>query len=316
MKSNDVKVKVRGIYTTALTKLLSQYFTIVQMSKVSSTRFNENIRYDYADVLIKDRLDRQGVILLGSAIEVDKIVNVLQKNLPDMITREKFLPRWSGYTLINAEFPGQSKRILDIIRSACAPTVRGHHKFRIFASHLVNQAEKKLGCSLENRSEIEKELSSLITFNVGEKIKIEHVKLSGAIFPLNGEISEVEDSCLKVKRIFRGGGVYDGLKTPKDEGDYALTEIRENANIVKHDYYSANGKLKGTYYNINTPIEFYPGKVRYVDLEVDIVKEQTGQVRIVDIELLEKYARDGFISYTLASWVKNFAEDLMRRLSQ
>ncbi len=285
------------------------------MSKVTSTRFNENKRYDHSDVSIRDRIDREGVNILGLAAEVDDVVSILQENLPDIIVREKAMPGWLGYILVNAEFPGESKKILDQLRGAVMPTVKNHHKFKIFASHIVTQAEAELRSYPDKRDDIEKNLNSIIAFKTGEKIDIEHVKVSEITLQLFGEILKSEDTGLKIKRPFKGGGVYDGMTIMKEEGDYALTEIREGSYYVKHDYYSYSGELKGTYYNINTQVEFYPGKVRYVDLEVDVVKESGGKTQIIDMEMLEKYQKEGFINSSLAMQAKKIAEELMHQPS-
>ena len=63
----------------------------------------------------------------------------------------------------------------------------------------------------------------------GSTIEIEHVKLDGRVFNL-GQAEIVafkrDDASIEYRRDLREGGIYDGLGTAKEEGDYALTESK------------------------------------------------------------------------------------------
>jgi len=71
---------------------------------------------------------------------------------------------------------------------------------------------------------------------------------------------------------------------------------RENYWSLKHTYYSSKGLIKGKYWNINTPIEFYPDHIRYLDLHIDVIQRPGAGPKIIDQEKLEKALVRGFIS--------------------
>ena len=65
-----VSVRVRGIYSTALTKLfLDRGFGISQPSNRIVERFNLEKTYDEFDVDVYDKKDHHGVILVGTKVE-------------------------------------------------------------------------------------------------------------------------------------------------------------------------------------------------------------------------------------------------------
>ncbi len=287
------------------------------MSKVISERFNKKTIHDFGEVSIRDKADKHGIVVLGTVEGAEEVVKILKEILPDVVVREKSLKGWLGYGCFNVEFPYLSKKLLDKIRNKVTPTIPNHHKLRIFASSFVDEAEKKLCSSPEMEKELEEMLKMLINFEVGEEFKIDHVKPDGWILNLKGEITNVKPTgTLEVKRKFRGKGFYDGLKIPKDEGDYCITKIKEGSWIVKHTYYSSENNLKGEFYNINTPVEFYPGKARYIDLEVDVVKRPGEEPEIIDLEVLEKVSEEGFITEKLTEAAKEIAEKLVETLPE
>ncbi|MEM2936601.1 MAG: DUF402 domain-containing protein, partial [Candidatus Bathyarchaeia archaeon] len=130
------------------------------------------------------------------------------------------------------------------------------------------------------------------------------------------QIEALDDasSMIRFRRNFEREGTYDGLGTRKEPGDYAVTEARVGDWSFKTSYFSKNGRYKGTYVNLNTPIEFYPRGIRYVDLEVDICLWPNGEVRILDEEKLEAAAAEGLVTEKLAKIVKEKMEGLMKDL--
>ena len=116
-----------------------------------------------------------------------------------------------------------------------------------------------------------------------------------------------------VKRSFSQGR-YDGLNLPIQEGDYGLTEVREGAGYVKHAYFSKQGKLKGEYFSINTPVELYPFGARYVDLEIDVICRPGEKPVISDREELALLVKNGAISALLEKKAVETAEDLVRKI--
>jgi hypothetical protein len=91
--------------------------------------------------------------------------------------------------------------------------------------------------------------SSLVLnyFQKGQEVKIDHVRPEGEIIPLSqGEVIDFdpENALIKLRRqskMFRAGA-YDSLGIAKEEGDYAITEGREQDWVLNHVYYSKEGK--------------------------------------------------------------------------
>ena len=147
-------------------------------------------------------------------------------------------------------------------------------------------------------------------------VRLEHIKISGKpVRPREGILLESKGGRFLVKRSFFSGR-YDGLGQMIEEGDYGITEVQEGAWYIKHAYYSKDGRPKGEYYNINTPVELFPYGARYLDLEVDVVRQVGGEPFIVDREDLALLARDGMIGAKLEKKAVEVAESLMEKLRQ
>jgi Ribonuclease G/E len=147
----------------------------------------------------------------------------------------------------------------------------------------------------------------------GKDLRIEHVKPEGKVIQLQGgKITSLSDDKKEmfIRRALKGGR-YDGLGLAIDKGDYAITRVKEGDWLVKHSYYSTEGDLKGEYWNINTPVEFYPEKIRYVDLHVDVVMKGGGKPEIIDRVQLERLEEEGYIKGELARKALQVAEGLM-----
>jgi Ribonuclease G/E len=84
---NNLKVRIRGIYSTALTKLLGERgFDIASPTKIINQRTGTEENNDSADVLIYDKEDMNGVTISG--IGADRIVNELRNIFFDIATRK------------------------------------------------------------------------------------------------------------------------------------------------------------------------------------------------------------------------------------
>ncbi|MFQ6066070.1 MAG: DUF402 domain-containing protein [bacterium] len=320
---SKVNVKVRGIYSTALTKIFTDSgFFIVQPSADICRRFNlQNPRYYPVGVTIKDKEDKQGVTLQGDAEPSELIIKAMKNYLPDMIVKQTSLEPENetqvSSTLASweVEFPYLSKSCLDQLRASIIPTVRNHHRFRIFASQYLDLMERELTKSPYRQHEIEKMLHEKLLFDYFQKgsfLEIEHVRPDFELINLcRGEITEFdpEKTGVKIKRKFKEGR-YDGLDIPIEPGDYAITEAKEGDWILRHAYYSSHGSLKGIFYNINTPIEFYPGRIRYIDLHLDVVKWPDQTIKIVDKEKLDFSVQSGWVDQRLADKAIQIAENL------
>lgn len=168
----------------------------------------------------------------------------------------------AGQPTLLFEFPGASKQTLDRWRARLVPTEPDYHQ------HQVEQARhKRAGASPA----------------LGDTIAIEHVKVSTELsVVMSGLVVETAPQRVTVRREIRGQGQYDGLGVPKELGDYALSEFCAGSWKYETRYYTREGQVKGIYANVNTPIEIYSDRVRYLDLELDVVQRPGEQASIVD----------------------------------
>ena len=225
---------------------------------------------------------------------------------------------WEGGSFVNVEFPALSKKKLDEFRRCVAPTMDGHHYYKACGrrvSSALDMAEKLLekGCSLKDVEDFFRQTVEAEFPIVGSVIGMEHVKLDGKVFHLGEALVEAFDRnqlSLRLSRVFERKGVYDGLGTPKELGDRAVTEAKVGDWHFKTQYFSRDGRYKGTYINFNTPIELYPHGIRYVDLEVDVCVWPNGTVRRLDEEKLERAAGEGLVTEKLVEIVKEKLQEV------
>ncbi len=82
-----MKVKIRGIYSTALTNLLkNKNVDVVQPSELMSKRMNIESNNESATTLIYDKDDLNGVIVSGKNSE--KIIEILKDKLSDFVVKK------------------------------------------------------------------------------------------------------------------------------------------------------------------------------------------------------------------------------------
>jgi len=230
---------------------------------------------------------------------------------------------WEGSHSMETEFPALSKRKFDELRGVVTPTLDGHHFYKTCGKEIssaVDMAEKLLE---EGKSckEVEDLLQKTIQKEypeVGSVIEIEHVKLDGRVFHLGEALIESLDndnSAIEFSRVFKREGVYDGLKTRKEPGDIAITDAKVGEWYFKTRYFSKDGESKGTYVNLNTPVELYPYGVRYVDLEIDVCVWPDGRIEVLDEERFENAVREGLVTQKLTEIVREKLQEIMKNLS-
>lgn len=323
----EVGLKIRGIYATALTKFfIKRNMAIVSPSIAIKGRFRDYEKFrDYkidspesAPVEISDLEDQQGILLKGEPDQRDFVVKLIREKFFDVICHER---RRGHFDCIEIEFPYPAKSALDELRNSVVPTVPDHHRLRMIASEYVDMMEKiQLTNHPEKREMVGMDLEKRLIwgqFKKGKGVAIEHVKLDGKIISLaEGEIIEIKprEKKLVLQRKIRGGGKYDGLNLPIESGDYALTEPKEGEWFYRHVYYRQDGSLIGEYYNINTPIEFYPEKIRYHDLEIDVIKWPDGRIKITDTEELHQFRKSNCVSRELVDRATMVAQEIKMRL--
>jgi len=306
-------VKIRGIYATALTRFfLDQGVSVVSPSDPIIRRFGKPkglVLVGAHDVEILDSEDKEGIRIEGERQGVEAVTGALRDRFFDAIGRN------SGTGSAELEFPFSAKTALDELRNRVLPTVPGHHHLRIIAPDEVNELEEK---TLTGHPEKRESLGRVMEFSTiwdrfqeGKEIQIQHVKLDGRIIFLSeGNIVEKDFARkrLVLKRSrFKGRTKYDGLGIEKREGDYAISEIQEGLWHYQHTYFRNDGTLIGKYFNINTPVEFYPDRIRYVDLEIDVVQTPDGRVFVTDEEDLEERFKAGFLSRELVEKTRKAA---------
>ncbi len=316
-------LKIRGIYATALTQLCVDHnLAIALPSKQIKERFRDYRKIDSpepVEVEIGDLEDQQGILLRGEPNQINFLLKLIRENFFDAICRER---KYGGLDFVEIEFPYLAKSALDELRNKVTPTVPNHHRLRIIASEYVDLMEKRqLSSHPEKREIVGNNLEERLIWEElekGKEIAIEHVKLNGRVLFLSeGAIidSDPAERKLTLKRTkYKGGDKYNGLGLPKEAGDYALTEVKEREWFYKHSYYHKDGRLVGEYYNVNTPIEFYPTKIRYIDLEIDVMRWPDGKVEIIEEKILDQQSELGYLSEELVYKAKKVAQELKEKL--
>jgi hypothetical protein len=298
-------LKIRGIYATALTQFfLDKGFRVALPSGPMAGRFAGCDGFDAfeaPDVQVMDLDSKQGILMEGEEEFLNDLLSQVRDGLFDAVTRRR------AKNVLEIEFPSRSKSCLDEIRNTVISTLPLHHRLKIIASDQVDVVEEKtLSHHPEMRESVARDVERKLVwdrYERGKEIAIEHVKLEGKVLNLSeGEVVEADfaKKRLVLKRFkFKGRSKYDGLGIPKQEGDYAVSEIQEGDWYYRHTYHRAEGEKIGAYYNINTPVEFYPDRIRYVDLEIDVVQFADGRVKVVDEGELSKRFEEGYLSATM-----------------
>jgi len=333
--------------------LLTSGFKVVQPSVAIKERFDLQGKTEASlsfDLDVYDRLDRQGVNAVGNEDAVKAFAALIQETLDDAVCRRRvyvhsaagssdnradielapegaMLEEGSSSSQrrlrLNVEFPGSSKWMLDRFRALATRTLDGHHFYKACGgriSSLLDMAEEMLeeGCAREEVEALFRETIGREFPDEGSVISVEHVKISGRVFnlgPAKMAMFDQRTGKTRLLRTFAGKGVYDALKVSKDPGDYAVTEMILGEWSFKTRYFSRNGRYKGTYANVNTPVELYPTRIRYLDLEADVCLWPDGRTRIVDREKLDEMVDQGYVSPKLAQTVDEKIEEALNHLS-
>ena len=214
-------------------------------------------------------------------------------------------------------FGRESRFALDDHRREVTATMAGHHRIKAAAnraSDAVDFVEGVCG-SVEGFPQA----ATLRKFGpgVGDRVAIEHGKPDGRLFTLGrGEVTDCDPEAgkLAVRREMTGGGVYDGLAVARKSGDVAVTKFAEGRWWYPTTYRDDEGESKGTYVNICTPVELFPGAVRYVDLHVDVLAHADGSVERVDDDELDDAVEAGHVSGELAEKARTVASSVERAL--
>jgi len=328
------KVKIRGVYSTALTKLLLDAgFGIVQPSALICQRFHLQPNSGLEEISVYDGGDLHSIIAEGKGKEVEKVIEALTGNIPDVIVRstsaqpqqlqdlqglklswQEFVTKLGTRADFIMEFTYTSKIALDAIRASVTPTIPQHHLLKLINAQKVDEVEAA-SAYIDKAKNLKEELI-YSHYHLGRTVLLEHVLLEGKVLTMKGRLTEFdsEQGLAYIKRSFSGTGKYDGLNVSQKEGDWGIIEAKEGSWICKRTYYRQDGDLIGELYNINTGIELYPDKIRYFDLKVDVVKWAEGKVKMIDRSELYQAVKDGLVSEQLAQKGLAVAEELSHSL--
>jgi hypothetical protein len=337
-ESEEIIAQVQRRSLGARRPILSVDITISGKYTVLTTKRQTKISRKIRDQDSRDRLHQLGenLDLNGGIIwrtkAADQPNDVLRHEVAKLIEKRRAIREiadkseeaptliWGETYFMDVEFPAHSKKKLDEIRSTVTPTIKDHHFYKTCGgrvSSAVDMAERLLRRG-GNPLEVEESFKSVVETEFpieNSKIEIEHVKLDGRIFHLGiAEIQTFNQDSFKYRRWLKKGGVYNGLGTPKEEDDHAETETKIGGWYLKTKYFSKNGQFKGMYVNLNTPVELYPRKLRYVDLEVDISIRPDGETKVLDEEKLKEMVREGYITQNLAEKVRKKLKNLLKEI--
>ncbi len=266
--------------------------------------------------------------------EVDDLLDTAQRVYSVYDDLDSIELLFEGTSNADIEFPAEVKEALDKTRGKIRPTIQRHHFYKSagYAS-LVDFAEMIIEERASEKGYIASKLEKIFSRDlpkVDDPINIEHVKLDGrAILLGRGRIIELNARGLVLRRQFRytsrklkiSQHHLNGVEVQSDEGDYALTEVIPGSRRLVTNYYSREGQPKGTYVNINTGIEIYPSngtspsRIRYIDLEIDVVAPTDGEIRIIDQHLLKRAAQRGFITNEMAKQAHSEARIVLDEMS-
>ncbi len=252
--------------------------------------------------------------------EIDR----LRSKLSEIIRTSKEISEVK--TLYEGEFIGLigltsiAKKKLDYYRSMVVSTVEMHHSCKTYGgclSDIVDYSEALISEGY-GREKVSSSLRNYL-YNILKSqplINIIHVRPDGKKLRLTpgkpihlGE--ENGKRILIIKRILKSSGVLDGLGIERKPGDIDYMYLVEDEWWISHNYYRGEEWL-GTYININTPPEILPDTIKYHDLAVDIVINNNGEAKTIDIEELEKYHQENIIPEKLYRKTKETIEEILK----
>jgi len=250
--------------------------------------------------------------------EIPELIDLLNEVLSRLREAPLNTVVYEGELVRIYELTYVSKLHLDSVRNKVVPTVYMHHLLK----------------SSEVRDDGYVELADMLTHSIPEDISkttvlkwllskvcekgevvIEHRKLDRRILlgkAVVQTISDLDKAKISLKRLVKSIGIYDGINVKKEPGDIITSELNLGRWSLIHRYWSKDGKLKGIYANINTPPEILPsGRVKYIDLETDLIFTESEGCRIIDTDGFRKLLSEGLLSQDIISNVIKEIDALM-----
>jgi len=312
-------------------KIVGNYSILAQNSKVGVSLKIRDLNKRTELYAFGKKLAPPGWGIIWRESSADQPRETLENEIATLVEKVKILnekapnaeasaPLLEGLYSMDVEFPSVSKRQLDKLRACSAQTLDMHHFYKSCGgkvSAALEMAEKLLEKG-HDRSEVEELFKKQTMYEfpeAGSSVDIEHIKRSGLVFHLGqATIESLDNERIRYSRIMRSNGFYDGLGVRKEAGDKATSETKTREWRITTKYFSKDGEWKGTYMNLNTPVEVYPKAMRYIDLEVDVCIKPDDAIEVIDVEKLEKALEKGFISKTLFEIVKEKVRGIMNQL--
>ncbi len=268
-----------------------------------------------------------GVEFFESCINTDdKVIKeelyLLLNKSKTMIDKSNIDILHEGISYCEVHLSYEDKRKLDELRNSVLPTIREHHFLRNFGqefSILIHFAEGLLQNNVP-RELIEKSINESLfeeIFRKGKILNIHHYKVDGRLIKLSpGKIISLdkEERSITLMRKIKGMGYYDGIEAKKEIGDYAISTYKLGSLVSRTYYYRSDGKLIGIYSNFSTPVEIYPNTINYIDLEVDVVLNEKGEVKVLDKDNFEDLLVKEIISEKLYWRIIELVENEKREL--
>ncbi len=252
--------------------------------------------------------------------ELPQLIDLLHKIEEKLSGAEPLKIVYTGEYMLFLELTYTAKQFLDKVRNHVLPTSPFHHALRTIENSYEGVVDliDTLARYIDERK-LEEWIREWIMKRLEYKkdLRIYHKSLHKKDLILGEgtlESISIENGKLKlmIKRIVRGKGVYDGLNVAKEPGDVALTSIFEGKWYIVHRYLSSDQSVqKGLYININTPPEVLPnGSITYLDLGVDIVKDDRG-CRLIDSEEFRKLLADEMVTGDIVTRVAEAIDEVL-----
>ena len=311
-------------------------------NKISQRIRNEMIRRDLYNLAKQIKPKSWGILWRTSAqdaIEENPEILIeeidrLQEKADEILKNYNNLPApnilMEGTPIINIEFPADTRLKFDEIRREIENinTLNNHHYYKICGyefGEVVKFAENVVSKDNSLKETMEREMEHYFTRyfpKLNSLVRITHAKVDGRVFHLTpGNLVEhdMETKYMKIHRKILGSKkkYYDGLNLTKEEGDYAMNSFNLGNWYMKTEYFDRKGGVKGEYWNVSTPIEFYPhpSNIYYLDLEIDLVKLPDGEIVVLDEDKLEKVYDEGFISLALKNKSYQLIQEIKAKVS-
>jgi hypothetical protein len=272
------------------------------------------VRWTYAaDDAGMDALDEALAAAAVRAAALDDALAGSGDADPDAAPRSVVAPGETAWVWFGRE----ARFALDDARGEAAATMAGHHRIKAAAAAASDAVDFLEGvCGAVEPYPLAAVLEQFGPAP-GDRVAIEHGKPDGRLITLGrGEVTDVdaETGTVTVRRQMTGGGTYDALETPRERGDTAVTKLREGRWWYPTVYRAESGTIKGTYCNVCTPVELFPGAARYVDLHVDVIKHADGEVAVVDEAELAAAVEAGDVPPEAAEHARTVARQVGRAL--